>query len=277
MASLLSIFSHEFMVFALVAGIITGVTAPLTGVFLVARRSSFLAETLAHVSLAGVAVGYLTSTQPIGAAIVVAVLTALLVEYLRAQQKVLGEAGLAMVLSGGLALAAVLLSAARGLNVNLSSILFGSITTVSGDDLRIIGSLGLVTVALVGMLWKELLAIAIDEELAEAGGVRTLLVNRLFVSLCAVTVALSMRIVGILLIGALMIIPSIAAMQWDLSFRRTTVLAVAFSLVSVFGGLLLSYKAGISSGGTIVLVAIAFFLLSAFLRPLLLRFSPPAR
>ncbi len=273
MEGLLLIFGHEFMIYALIAGIITGITAPLTGVFLVARRSSFLAETLAHVSLAGVAIGYLTSTQPIGAAIVVAVLTALLVEYLRAQQKVLGEAGLAMVLSGGLALAAVLLSAARGLNVNLGSILFGSITTVSREDLTIIGALGLVTVLLITVLWKELLSIAIDEELAEAGGIRTLLVNHLFVSLCAVTVALSMRIVGILLIGALMIIPSIAAMQWDMSFRRTTALALLFSLASVFGGLLLSYKAGISSGGTIVLVAIGFFLISAFSRPLLRRFS----
>jgi zinc transport system permease protein len=271
MSGLIAIFAHEFMLYALIAGLITGITAPLTGVFLVARRSSFLAETLAHVSLAGVAVGYLTNTQPIGAAIVVAVLTALLVEYLRAQRRVLGEAGLSMVLSGGLALAAVLLSAARGLNVNLGSILFGSITTVTQDDLFIIGSLGLFTVVLVSVLWKELLSLAIDEELAEAAGIRALLVNRLFVSLCAVTVALSMRIVGILLIGALMIIPVIAATQWDLSFRRTTVLAVVFSLASVLGGLLLSYKAGLSSGGTIVLVAIAFFLISAFLRPIVHR------
>ncbi len=264
------------MILALAAGLIAGVTAPLTGVFLVARRSSFLADTLAHVSLAGVAIGYLTQTQPIGTAIVTAVIVALAVEELRARRKVLGEAGLSMVLSGGLALAAVLLSAARGLNVNLSSVLFGSITTVTPDDLKIMGALGLVTVGLIVILWKELLSLAVDEELAIASGVPARLVNRIFVTLCAVTVALSMRIIGILLIGALMVIPAVAAMQWDQSFRRTTALALVFSLLSVFIGLVLSYQADVSSGGTIVLVAIGFFIVSACIRPLRERRSPSA-
>ncbi len=112
------------------------------------------------------------------------------------------------------------------------------------------------------------MSLAVDEELAVASGVRAFLVNTLFVSLCAVTVSLSMRIVGILLIGALMVIPAISAMQWDLSFRRTTLLAILFSLFSVLTGLTISYYASLSSGGTIVLVAIAIFIISLLIRPL---------
>ncbi len=256
----LSVFQYDFMIRAFAAGIVTAVIAPMMGVFLVTRRYSFMADTLAHVSLAGVAVGFLAGIQPIITAIIASVLTALSVEKLRSKRKVLGESSLALFLSGGLALAAVLLSVSKGRNINIGSVLFGSIATVDTSDVLIISTLGIVVFASVILLYKELAAVSFDEELAEASGIPVVRINRYFIVLAAVTVALSMRIVGVLLIGALMVIPSIAAMQLARSFRQTLIFAVGISLFSVISGLYLSYYLDLSSGGTIVLVAIAVFL-----------------
>jgi zinc transport system permease protein len=152
------------------------------------------------------------------------------------------------------------------LNVNLSSVLFGSIATVNGDDLAIIGGLGALVVCVIVLLYKELVSISFDEELAAAGGLPIGIINKIFVILAAITVSLSLRIVGILLIGALMVIPVIAAMQFDVSFRKTLFIAIGISLFSVITGLYTAYYLGFSSGGTIVLVTIALFLLAALWR-----------
>ncbi|HVW66662.1 MAG TPA: metal ABC transporter permease [Candidatus Peribacteraceae bacterium] len=263
---ILSIFHYEFMIRAFIAGIITAVIAPMIGIFLVTRRYSYMADTLSHVSLAGVAIGYLTGTQPIIMAMVVSAAAAVSVDQIRMKRKVFGDSALILFLSGGLAVAAVLLSISRGLNVDLSSVLFGSIATVNSTDINIIAVLGVLVIATILLFYKELVSISFNEELAAAAGLRVTLINRILVVLAAVTVSLSMRIVGILLIGALMVIPVLAAMQFSRGFRTTLLIAIAISLFSVITGLFISYYLDFSSGGTIVLIAIAIFLAAA-LRP----------
>jgi zinc transport system permease protein len=265
------IFQYEFMVFAFIAGVITAVIAPTMGIFLVARRYAFMADTLAHVSLAGVVVGLMTETQPIVTAIAASAITAIWVEELRRRRRALSDSALSMFLSGGLALAAVLLSLAKGLNVNLHSVLFGSIATVNREDIVIITGLGAVVITTMAVLYRQLTCIAFDEELAETGGIRVRLINHIFVILTAVTVAVSMRITGILLIGALMVIPVIAAMQLERNFRTTLMFSILFALLSVIAGLIMSWYGGLSSGGSIVLVAMAIFFLSAIRRKLIRR------
>jgi len=257
---LLEPFAYDFMLRAFAAGILTAIIAPMIGIFLVTRRYSFMADTLAHVSLAGIAVGTLTGIHPIFAALGASAIAALAVEQLRSAKRVLGESALALFLSGGLALASVLLSLAKGNNVNLGSLLFGSITTVSVTDVTYVFALGVVVLVVILILYRQLFSISFDEELSLASGLNVGTINRILVLLAAVTVSLTMRIVGVLLVGALMIIPVVAAMQWKLSFLRTLLLAIAISLFSVVTGLLLSFYAGTASGGTIVLVAIACFL-----------------
>ena len=256
---MVSIFAYDFMLRAFAAGIITAVIAPTIGLFLVTRRYSFLADTLAHVSLAGVAVGYLTQFNPLLTSIIASIGAALWAEQLRASKRVFGEASLALFLSGGLALAAVLLSVSKGTGVSLSSILFGSITTVTGDDVLLITCLGIVVLLIVLFLRRRLFCIALDEDLAASGGIPVRLLNTILLILAAVTVSLCMRTVGVLLVGALMVIPVISAMQLQQSFKRTLLLSIAFSLLAVLIGLTVSFYAGLSSGGTIVLTAIVIF------------------
>ena len=259
---MLEIFQFDFMVRAFMAGVIIAVIAPLVGIFLVIRRYSLMADTLAHVSLVGVAIGLLSGGDPIITATATSVISAVGIEKLRLNRKIFGESVLALFLSGSLAIASVLISTARGQNLNILSYLFGSITTVAAVELYYIASLGLVVLAIMCFIYKELFFVSFDEELAQASGMNTRVFNMILIILAALTVTLSMRIVGILLIGALMVIPVITAMQFGRSFKKTLLLAVAFSLISVISGLYISYYLDLASGGTIVVVALLLFILS---------------
>lgn len=264
----LTIFQYDFMLRAFAVGIMTAVIAPTVGVFIVARRFSFLADTLAHVSLVGVVVGYMTGISPVLSALLVSSSTAVCIEGMRQKKRVLNDTTLSVFLSGGLALVAVLLSAARGMNIQLHSALFGSITAVTSHDVWTVMLTGILLFVAIASVWKELQCLACDEELAIAGGIPAAWINGIFIVIVAMTVALSMRIVGALLIGALMVIPAGTATQVCDSFRSAHIVAVVTALASVVAGLFASYYLGFSSGGTIVIVNIAFFFLAGIWRKL---------
>ena len=259
---MLEIFQFDFMIRAFTAGITIAVIAPLIGSFLIVRRYSLMADTLAHVSLLGIAVGLITKTNPIGAAIITSVLGAIGIEKLRSGKKISGESALALFLSGSLAIAVVLIGLAKGFNVNLFSFLFGSISTVSVTDLYFIVGLGVIILTIIISFYKELFLVSFDEELARANGVPAKILNFMLVILAAVTVSIAIRTIGALLIGALTVIPVLAAFQYGRSFRQTIFLAVIFSLLSVISGLFLSFYFALASGGIIVVVALVIFLLS---------------
>lgn len=258
---LTELLTSPFMQRALLAGLCTAVLAPLLGMFLVTRRYAYIADTLAHVSLAGVAVGVLLQTSPIVTALIVTVIAAVCVEELR-RRKVLGEAALTLFLSGGLALAAVLLSRAGAQAGSMTSFLFGSIVTVSWNDVAMIALLTLLVVAVTWWCYPVLYAVSLDEELAQTSGLAAYRYNVLVVILTAVVVSVSIRVVGVLLVGALMVIPVLSAQQWGRGFRVTLLLSIGFSVTAVLVGLGLSYVGNTSTGGTIVLTAIALFFFS---------------
>jgi len=257
-----SLFQYDFIVRAFEAGLITAIVAPLIGMFLVVRRYSLMADTLAHISLVGVAIGLLTNLNPVLCSLVTTAVASVGIERLRESRKIFGESVLALFLSGGLAVAVVLISLSHGFSVNLVSYLFGSITTVSPDDVYVIAGAGVLILAIMAALYKEFFFISFNEELAAANGLNVRAFNILLITITAVTVSLSMRIVGILLIGALMIIPVVSAIQFRLSFMRTLLAAMAISLVSVISGLFASYYLNLATGGTIVVVALLIFCLS---------------
>lgn len=263
---MLEIFEYDFMVRALLAGVAIGIVAPLIGTFLVAKRYSLVADSLAHVSLAGVAGGILIGVAPLLGALVVSLAAAFLIEKLRAGRRVTAEVALAMFLSSGLAAAVVLVSLTDKVNIDLFSFLFGSITTVSTTDLYMIGGLSVVILAVVGLMYRQLAYASFDEDQATASGLRTTLINQILILLAAVMVVVSLRVVGGLLIGALTVIPVAAAAQLARSFRQTLVLAALFGMVSVIAGLILAYYLDLAAGGTIVLTALVAFGLSLLLR-----------
>jgi zinc transport system permease protein len=258
------ILEYGFMQRALLASLMVGLVAPAVGIFLVQRRLSLLGDGLGHVALTGVAIGVLTSTAPVGTALVAAVLGAVLIELVRARGRTSGDVALAVLFYGGIAGGVVLLSLApRGQAANLESYLFGAITATSSGDLAVFAAITLAVLLVVGLLGQRLYAVSDDEEYARAVGLPVLALNIVLAALVASTVVLSMRVVGLLLISALMIVPSAVAQLVARSFRQALYLACSIGLVVSVSGTTASYYTGTPSGGTIVLLAIALFLVVA--------------
>jgi zinc transport system permease protein len=256
-------FEFEFMRLAFLAGAVVGVLAPVVGFFLVQRQMSLIGDGIGHVAFAGVALGYLIGVSPVWTALLAAVVGAVAIEWLRARRKAAGDQALAIVFYTGIAGGVVLISAAGALNANLFSYLFGSILTVTRTDLTRIALLGLGSLLLIAVLLRSLLAVAIDEEGARVSGLPVPVLNGAVSFLAALTIGISMRIVGILLIAALMVLPVIAAQRVAWSLRSTMALSILVGLSSVLAGLTISYYANLPPGGTIVLTATGFFLVAA--------------
>ncbi len=255
------LFQYGFVIRGLEAGIIVAIIAPLIGIFLVLRRYSLIADTLSHVSLAGIAIGLLFGINPVLTAIITTVVASLGIEKLRVSNKVYGESALALFLSGSLALAIVLLSLGKGLNANLFNYLFGSIVTVTTTDVFIIALLALIVLATISIFYKELVYVTFDEDAAKVSGIPTRLINTILIVLAALTVSLSIPIVGVLLIAALIVVPVVTALQLKKSFTQTILYAEVISLFSVIAGIVSSFYLNLSTGGTIVLIMLAVFVL----------------
>ncbi|MBU1659688.1 metal ABC transporter permease [bacterium] len=259
---MLEIFEYDFMQRAFFAGMIIALLASVSGTFVVLRRYSMISETLAHSALVGVAVGLVAGFNPLWMAVGVALLSAWLIEYLRSYFSLYSDAILAILLSGSLATAVIIVSLGGAFNNSLFSYLFGSILSVSNEDIITILVFGSIAMVLLLTFSKELYFIAYDEEVAQTSGIRVKLLNFLLVSVVAIIIALSIRVVGSLLIGALMVIPTIAALQYRVGFLKTVLLSIAFALLSVACGMILSFYFSLPSGATIVLCVISIFIVS---------------
>jgi len=244
------------------------VVCPLIGVFLVPRRLSLIADTLAHVALAGVAVGLLVGASPILGALVVTVVGALGMERLRSHGALQGDAALAVFLSGGFALAVVLISLARGFNADLFAILFGSILTVSPADVWLISALGALVVLTILLSYRRLFVITLHEDLARTSGVPVTALNLMLTLLTALTTVVAMRMVGVLLVSAMIVIPTLTGFSLGRSFRRATAVAIAVALAAVGIGLTAAYYLSLAAGGAVVLTALLIFAGVAVLRRL---------
>ncbi len=268
-AGVLDFLQYDFMQRALLAAILVGIAAPLVGVYIVQRRLALIGDGLGHVALTGVALGLLTSRSPVLVALVVSVLGAVAIEVVRARARTSADIALALLFYGGIAGGVVLISKAPGGTAStLNAYLFGAITTTSGQDLLVFGLLAAVIVVVTVGLSRELFAVANDEDYARASGMPVTGLNILLASLTAATVVLSMRVVGLLLISALMVVPVATATLVAHSFRGTLILAVAIGLAVAVSGVALSYSWDTPSGGTIVLLAIALFGVTAVAAPL---------
>jgi zinc transport system permease protein len=253
----------EFMRLAFAVGAVVALLAPTVGFFLVQRRQSLVGDGIGHVAFAGVAAGYLLNVSPVLAALVAAVLGAIAIELLRTRWGAAGDQALALVFYTGIALGVVLVSSAGALNVNLFQYLFGSILTVTRTDLAVVTALGAVALGVMALAYRALAGVTLDEEGARVQGVPVDRLNVLVAVLAATTVAVSMRIVGVLLVAALMVLPVSAAARVARSMLQTLGVAVAIAVVSVLGGLSVSYYADLPPGGTIVLVAAGCFAVSS--------------
>ena len=255
-------FDRTYMQLALLAGIVVGATAPLIGVFLVQKGLSLMGDGIGHVAVAGIGASLLLDTSPTWTALVVAIAAALVIEFLRTRGSATGDLALALVFYGGIA-AGVVLASRSATNTNLQPYLFGSILTATAEDVWTVIGLGAVIVVAIAFTGRALLAVVLDEDSARVAGIPARSLNTMLAVLTAVTVVMAMRIVGVLLIAALMVLPVATSRLLARSFRTTLIGAVAVGVVSAVVGLFAARQWALAAGGAIVLVAAALFALAS--------------
>ena len=253
---ILEALSYGFMQKALIAGIAVGLICSFMGTFLVLRRYSLFGDGIAHVAFGGISVGLFLGVFPLWTAFIVSIFGGIGLQKLRQSTKISGDAAVAVVLVSGLAVGVILVSSSGGFSVDLFSFLFGSILLISNEDTIMILAISSGIIATLVVLQKQFLHLTFNEEQAKLVGLRTTLLNYAFVILASITVVTSMRLVGILLISALIVIPNITAMMFGKGFKKTVCISMGISVISVIGGILLSYFLNLAPSGTIVIITV---------------------
>lgn len=252
---MLEMLTYSFMQRAFLAGIMVAVICPAIGIFLVLRRMSMIGDTLSHVALAGVAGGMLGGIYPVYSALGFSVLAALAIEKLRKEYEQYAELSIAIMLSAGIGLATIFISLGNS-NSAIFSYLFGSIGLVSNHDILVIFILGFFIFLSIIVFYRSLFYMAFDEEAARLAGIPIKWINLYFTVLVAMTIAVSMRIVGVLLVSSLMVIPVATSLQISKSFRQTFMYSILFGVLSVLIGLSVSFYGDLAPGGTIVISSV---------------------
>jgi zinc transport system permease protein len=258
-------FDREYMQLALASGLVVGACAPLIGTFLVQKRLSLMGDGVGHMAFAGVAAGLLAGVSPLWSALVVAVIGAMTIEWLRLRRRASGDLALAVFFYTGIAGGVVLTGLAGSLNAGVLTYLFGSVLTVSPADALSICLLGVAILAVIAVSWRAMFSVVLDEEAARVAGLPVDALSLGLAALTAVTVVAAMRVVGVLLVAALMVLPVGSAQRVARSFAATLRWAGGIGVGSVVIGLAAARAAGLAPGGTIVLVASGAFALTAVL------------
>ena len=253
---ILEALSYAFMKKALIAGVAVGIICSFMGTFLVLRRYSLFGDGIAHVAFGGISVGLFFGVFPLWTAFIVSILGGLGLQKLRQSTKISGDSAVAVVLVSGLAVGVILVSSSGGFSVDLFSFLFGSILLISNEDTIMILAISAGIIATLTLLQKQFLHLTFNEEQAKLGGLRTTLLNYAFVVLASITVVTSMRLVGILLISALIVVPNITAMMFGKGFKKTVFISMSIAVISVVSGILVSYSFNVAPSGTIVVIAV---------------------
>lgn len=254
---------YAFMRHAFFGGLIIGFVAPLLGSFMVVRRMSMIADALSHVTLTGIAFSLLLAkyflffqqANPIYMGVLFSVAGALLIERLRESYRFYQELPIPVILAAGIGFSVLFFSLANGFNTDLFGYLFGTIIAISASDMHLILTIGIVVVAVVFILYKELFALSFDDEHAQVSGIPRRWVNLLFILLVALVIASSMRIVGVLLVSSMMTLPVASALRVARSFKQCLFFSVLFGELAVLVGLYLAYVYDVAPGGAIVVTS----------------------
>lgn len=254
-------FQFEFMRNAFMAGIIVSILCPIVGLFIVLRRNSMIGDTLSHSSFAGVAIGLVIGMNPILTAFLFTTFCAILIELLRGFFKKYAELVMSIVLTFSLGIAIILISTGKA-SGKVNSILFGSILTVTKEDLFIIAIAGVITLIILSIIYNKLIYVTFDEEGAKTAGINVKLINYIFTILVGATISLSIKIMGILVISSIIVVPVATAMQLKLNFKKTLIFSIIFGLADILLGLVLAYYLNSAAGGTIAITSITILVIT---------------
>jgi len=258
----------QFFQYALIGGVIAALVCAWVGLFLILRKEAMIGDGIAHTAFGGIALGLFLGVDPILTSLLVSVLAVLGISYMRRKGLAQSDSAIAVMLALGFSAGLIIISLAGGFNVELFSFLFGSILTINQTDLIIVSILGIMTMLILGIFYKELLSITFDEEDARLMGIPVRPLSLAFNLLVAVTIVLSIKVVGIILVVALLVLPGLSALQLNLSFKGTTLAAICIGVLSMTIGVLLSALYNVATSGVIVFTAAGIFLFTAIYKRL---------
>lgn len=262
-----ALMNFDFMRYSLISGILIGFIAPFIGAFIVVRRLSLIADALSHVTLGGISFGMLLTTlspifaaiNPMWGGILFAVIGALLIEKLRTSYQNYQEIAIPIIMSAGIGLSAIFISLADGFNQELVGLLFGSISAVSLSDMLTVLIVAIIVSVFIFAFYKELFILSFDEEYSKVIGIPKW-IQFIFIIIVAMVVSASMRVVGILLVSALMTLPVAIAMRVTKGFKQLILLSIAIGELSVLGGLIIAFYLNLSPGGVIVVLLVVILM-----------------
>ena len=258
----LEMWQYQFMVKALVVGVVLAVTAGLIGVSLVLRRKAMIGDGLSHVGFGAFAIATVIGVMPLQMALPIVILAAILILQVNQKSKVDADALIAMLSAGALAVGTLVISVVKGVNTDINNYLFGSILAL--DDFDVVAGIifSLVVILFFIVKYHEIFVMTFDENFAKSIGLKTERLNTIFAILCAVVVVLGMRLVGALLISSLIIFPTVTAMQVVKSFKAVVFTSVAVSVFCMVMGIIFSYFVATPTGATIVIFNVMAFLVA---------------
>ncbi|MBE6081130.1 MAG: metal ABC transporter permease [Tissierellaceae bacterium] len=265
---LISIFQYSFMQRAFIVGILISVITPCIGVIVVLKRMSMIGDALSHSSLAGVTAGLAFGINPIASAVIFSIMSAFGMERIRKSFPRYSEISIAVITSMGVGIAGILSGFVKNA-ASLNSFLFGSIVAITDFELFMVIGLSFLVIFVFILLYKELFYTTFDEESAKFSGVPVKSINFVFTLLTAITISISSRAVGTLVISSLIVLPVASAMQITKSYKQTVILSIIFAVFSTISGLYISYYANFKPGGTIVLIGIAILIIVIFYKDVL--------
>jgi zinc transport system permease protein len=268
MSNLIELFGYQFFQNALIGGVIAAVACGLVGLFLVLKKEAMIGDGLSHTAFGGIAVGLLLGINPLLTALVVSIIAVFAISYMRRKKIAASDSAIAIMLAVGFSTGLIIISIAGGFNVELFSYLFGSILTIDVMDLMLVSFLGVAVVLFIGFFRRELLSMVFDEEDSRIMGIPTKQLSIIFDLLVAVTIVLSIKVIGTILVVALLVVPGLCSLRLNLSFRKTLLASVVFSMLSTVLGVIFSAVFNIVTAGLIVFVLVLFFLLTVIYKRL---------
>lgn len=264
----LRLLGYRFFQNAIIGGSVAALVCALIGLFIILRKESMIGDGIAHISFGGIALGLFLGINPLITALITSVIGVLIINYIRRRGLAQSDSAIAVMLSIGFSVGLILISLAGGFNVELFSYLFGSILTISQFDLMIILGLGIISLLLIIVFYKELLSITFDEEASRLMGIPVNLLETGLSILVAVTIVLSIKVVGMILVVALLVLPGLTALQLNKGFRATSIISIIVGVLSVIIGVFTSALFNIATSGIIIFTLTAFFLSAAIYKHL---------
>lgn len=260
--NILNLLNYEFIQRAYLAGSFIAALCAMLGLILVLRKLSLIGDGLSHVSFGAIALGLFFGFYPFYVAVPIVILASYLILKLTEKTKIYGDAAIGIVSSVGIASGVILASLSKGFNVDLFSYLFGNILAISNHEVYLSIILSLLVLGTIIFLYQDLFSTTFDEEYAKVSGIKTERINLIIMILTAVTVVLAVKVVGIMLVSALLILPAVTALQIVKGFKTAMISALIISVLSVLIGISVSFYADIPAGATIVMINFILFVLT---------------